>query len=97
MQSCAAPTLRLQTMLFASADNWLDWPEQSEAAADVQYKDQILPRYHFLGGLFRLRRYMPVRDWADRWPIARFPPATALPDCQPLPFEPPQEEPRCRT
>ena len=38
-----------------------------------------------------------VRDSAGRWPIARFPPATALPDYQPLPFEPPREEPPCRT
>jgi hypothetical protein len=41
-------------------------------------------------------RYMPVRDPAGRWPIARFPPATALPDYRALPFEPPREEARCR-
>ena len=43
-------------------------------------------------GYFWLRRYTPVRDSAGRRSIARFPPATALPDYQPLPFEPPREE-----
>jgi len=67
-----------------------------ERSALIQFPESC-PRYHYYKGLFRLRSYTPVRDSAGRWPIARFPPVTALPDYQPLPFEPPREEPRCRT